>query len=249
MITAADGHIVEHTLKEVPGAKKICILAHGITADRSEGGIFDRQAHRLQENGISTLQIDFRGHGQSNLDSHLMTIEGEVLDLQASINSCAHYSEVVLLAASFAGVSTGLLSDLDKSRISKLCLWNPVVSLERTFVKPELPWQLSNFGKDKLLRAISEDTTLLIDGAFAVGPKFLKEVQELDAEAGLRSYTIPVLVVHGNEDTYVSYDIAKSLCSSLPSCSFVSVEGSEHGFGRPTDEALALQKTTDFFMH
>lgn len=246
-ITSDDGHIIPNRYNKADGSSSACILAHGITADRSEGGIFDRQAVMLNQAGISTIQFDFLGHGESTIPSTQMTIQSETTDLQAVISALNDFDEIFLLSASFAAVATACLPEKYKSRIKKLCLWNPVLSLPRTFVEPELDWQVKNFGRSKLEAKLAEKKTLLIDDSFAVGLPFMREVLSLDVIDKYTEYSQPILILHGDHDTYVSYDVAEEFSKSAPNREFLAVPGSEHGFGRTEDEELVLTATTSFF--
>lgn len=228
--------------------RSIAVLAHGITADRSEGGIFDRMADRLFEAGFDTIQFDYRGHGQSDVNSLEMTIGGEVKDLEGVLDFCSQeYDEIVLLAASFGAVSTCFLPNRYKKSISALCMWNPVLSLRRTFLEPELPWQLKNFGPSNLDVGLNTGC-LLIDDSFAIGRKFIEELRSGEPESKLASFQCPVLIIHGDADSYVSYDVAFTAAKNIgPQVRFETISGSEHGFGRPHEEAIVIRLTSDFF--
>jgi len=246
-IFSDDGHIIPNRYNKADGSSSACILAHGITADKSEGGIFDRQAEMLNQAGILTVQFDFLGHGESKIPSTQMTVEAETKDLQAVISALHDFDELFLLSASFAAVATACLPVKYKSRIKKLCLWNPVLSLPRTFVEPELEWQKKNFGRSKIEAKLQENEALLIDDSFAVGLPFMREILSLDVIDKYREYSQPILILHGDHDTYVSYEVAKEFSNSAPNREFLAVPGSEHGFGRAEDEELVLTATTSFF--
>lgn len=248
-ITALDGHSVPFTLRLADRARSTCVIAHGITANRSEGGIYDRQAGALIDAGISTLQIDFRGHGESVMPSEQMTARGEVFDLTAAIEAIAA-GEIFLLAASFGAVAAALLPKETKSRIARVCLWNPVVDPSAMLFAPSLPWQMANFGEERIEAALARSSRVQIAGAngpFLLGPTFFDDARTLDVRSGLKSYGIPMLLIHGDADTYVSYEDARHLALEIPNASFVSVPLAEHGFHNPQDEASVIARTTDFF--
>lgn len=223
------------------------ILAHGITADKSECGNFDQQAKALNEIGFATVQFDFRGHGESKVPSKNMTIAGEVDDLISVLETIAD-EHLFLIAASFGTVATCLLPLEIKRKISALVLWNPVISLESTFIRPELAWQLRNFGEDRIKAGI-EQGKLSINDAFEVGRAFLKELFGPEPSARLHDFDCPILILHGDADTCVSFDRAEKMSEELGhSASFIRVAGSEHGFKRPEEGRLVVGKTTAFIL-
>lgn len=247
-IVTIDGHTVPVNYQiSSKKSEYICIFAHGITAEKSEGGIFDRMGSLLRKNDISTVQMDFRGHGDSLMRSDAMTITGEVFDLISVINEVSDYKKIFLVSASFGAVSTGLLPKYIKKRLTKICLWNPVLSLRRTFIVPELAWQKNNFGYEKINKSLDDDGTLLIDDSFVIGSGFLSEIQLYNVEKGYSEYKQPIKILHGDKDTYVSYEKSKELANTSENMTLETIQGSEHGFGRPKDEKLALSLTLEFF--
>ena len=56
----------------------------------------------------------------------------------------------------------------------------------------------------------------------------------------LEHISIPTLIIHGNKDTYVSYDINKNYSEVNEFCDFVTVDNSEHGFGRPKERKYVI---------
>lgn len=147
-VAASDGVELDAIIHQQDGRfRPTVILAHGITVDMDEGGMFVRLADRLARAGFTTVRFSFRGHGRSGGTQRGATIAGEMLDLDAFVGHArANYpSPLAVVAASFAAVPVALslpyLHDL-----AALVLWNPVLDLRRTFTQPELPWGVDNFG-------------------------------------------------------------------------------------------------------
>lgn len=233
----------KHAYSEKPN-NTICILAHGITVDMSEGGIFDRMSMYLREKGIDTIQFDFRGHGNSDGNSKGMTIAGEILDLCAVINYCLqnNYKDIYLLSASFGAVSTSCLPIYYKSKISKLVLWNPVLDLLKTFIDPVLPWGKASFNTESLNKMLMTGS-LFIDGEFEISSILIDEFKLYKLIERLREYNIKTMIIHGDKDTYVPFDVAEDTANALNNCKFIRIKGAEHGFGRKEEEELVVKNT------
>jgi pimeloyl-ACP methyl ester carboxylesterase len=90
-----------------------------------------------------------------------------------------------------------------------LVLWNPVLDLRHTFLQPELPWGVENFGPAQR-ELLQRQGYLLVDGEFALGRVLFEEFGRYRPAEPFLTSRQPALVVHGDKDSYVSYDIAKT---------------------------------------
>ena len=234
--TADDGQRLSGTFCRAEHARTAVVLAHGITADREEHGVFTSLAMELQSLGVSSLRFDFRGHGQSSGDPVAMTVAGETSDLAAAIRTTRELSgdppRLGIIAASFATASTAWLLTRDPRAVDFVVLLNPVLDMERTFTRPELPWARRSFTPEAMTGLI-DTGRVLIDQRFPVGPELVDEMSRgPQPQTGLRLVDVPILVVHGSSDTYVSYEIAKEFALRHPRATLVTVEDGEHGFRR-----------------
>jgi uncharacterized protein len=247
-LTAVDGTLldgaVHRPLKDSLGT---VVQVHGITVDKDEGGMFVRLADRLAHSGFLVLRFSFRGHGRSGGMSKGVTIAGEMLDLQAALD----YVEAVcpgrlsIVAASFGAVSTLLSLPYLADRLESLVLWNPVLDLRRTFLQPELPWGVENFGSAQQ-ELLQRQGYLLVDGEFALGRVLFEEFRNYRPVEHFLTAGQPALVVHGDKDSYVSYDIAKNAAQARKNCRFYTVEGSDHGFDSRAREDEAIEVSAEW---
>ena len=224
------------------------IQAHGITVDMDEGGMYVRLADRLARSGLAVLRFSFRGHGRSGGSQRGVTIAGEMLDLQAAVD---HVNDLEgplsIVAASFAAVSTALSLRYLDSRLRGLVLWCPVLDLRRTFMEPELPWGVENFGPMGQER-LHRDGFLLVDQEFELGRVLFEEMNHYQPVAAFTGSKTPALVIHGDQDTYVSYDIARDAAAARADTEFHTVVGSGHGFDSREREDEAIDATVDWLV-
>lgn len=166
-----------------------------------------------------------------------------MLDLQAAVQYAMGRfgGPLSVVVASFGAVSTLLSLPWWGEGPARLVLWNPVLDLRRTFLEPELAWGRENFGtaQQKLL---SSQGFLLVDGEFELGRVLFEEFRHYRPTDYLAASTMPSLVVHGDRDTAVSYEIARQAAAVRPGCTFHTVTGSDHGFDSRDreDEAIAV---------
>jgi pimeloyl-ACP methyl ester carboxylesterase len=129
-------------------------------------------------------------------------------------------------------------------RLHGLVLWNPVLDLRHTFLDPQLPWGVGNFGPAARQRLGREDF-LLVDGEFELGGVLFEEMEHYRPAEPFLASPAPALIVHGDRDTCVSYDIAKAAAGARPACEFHTIVGGGHGFDSrdAEDEAIAVTVT------
>lgn len=244
-LASVDGIALEAAVHEPAGGDRVGIViqAHGLTADMDEDGMFVRLADRLANEGFAVLRFSFRGHGKSGGTQRGVTIAGEMLDLQAACELAFrdYPAPLSIVAASFGAVSASFSLSYLRDELTALVLWNPVLDLRRTFTDPELPWGLSNFGPVQQ-RSLSERGFLLVDGEFELGWVLFTEFRRYRPLECFEATRVPALVIHGDRDTYVSYDIARS-AADRPGCTFHAVAGSEHGFDSREHEDEAIEAT------
>ncbi|QBS41314.1 alpha/beta hydrolase [Nocardia sp. CS682] len=245
-LSSIDGIDLDAVVHRAPVAstRGVVLLVHGITVDMDEGGgMFVRLADRLVDAGFNVVRFSFRGHGASGGTQEGITIAGECLDLQAAVAAVENRfpgQRLSIVAASFGAVSVALsLSWL--GGLHRLALWNPVLDLAHTFLVPELAWGRENFGPDQQ-KSLQYKGFLLVDGEFRLGRVLFAEFERYRPVDDLLSGQVAALVVHGDRDESVSYDIAAEFARSRPDTTLHTVAGSDHGFDsrEREDEAIGV---------
>jgi len=129
-----------------------------------------------------------------------------------------------------------------EAHLRSVVLWNPVLDMRHTFTEPELPWGLENFGPAGR-EQLRTKGYLLIDGEFELGRVAFQEMDVFQPLKAWAASTVPGLVVHGDRDAYVSYDIARRAATTRPRTQFHTVSNSDHGFDSPEHENEAIAVT------
>jgi alpha-beta hydrolase superfamily lysophospholipase len=232
----------------VGSARGVVVLAHGITATKEEDGVFTALAEALAHHGFHSLRFDFRGHGESGGAQEDITIMGERKDLAASVEYARSRSPLLLgiVAASFGAVSACCYAE-SSTDVSCLVLWNPVLDLRKTFLEPELPWAQQSFNPQGFV-FLKQHGYLLLDGHFKIGQQLIEEMKHQRPYECLSRLQIPVLTLHGDQDTYVSYDVSCQYGKPNSRSQFVTVPGSEHGFGPIQDRDFVISRTVEWFL-
>lgn len=216
---------------QVRKSDKCIVLCHGITVDKRETGIFDELSEVLFKGGFDIFRFDFRGSGESEGDSRDMTIRREIDDLKSTkiYLDALGYKEYALLGASFGGSIATFYTEENPENIRCLCLWNPVLNYEHSFPKPTLPWL-----KDEIhvLKRDMEDKGWAEIGKrkFKIGVELFKEMMTLYPFKSLHNLILPIIVVHGDKDSYIPFEDSKEYSKNMVNCKFIAITGAEHGF-------------------
>ena len=221
------------------------VLCHGITVDKDENGKFVDLTKKLCDVGFKVLRFDFRGHGESNISSEEMTITGEILDLEVSVQHMLDdFSRIGLLGCSFGAEPAIYYTKKHPNIVKTLVLWNPVLDYEATFLRPELPWGKSIFNEENL-KMLEKKGFIQIPGKdFKIGRKLVKEFSKYKPYLELQKISCPVLTIHGTKDTKVPYWISQKYGVPNNQSDFISVE-SNHGFGEYKE--FVYDRTIEWF--
>jgi len=222
------------------------VLAHGISVEKNEGGFYTRLAERLSDSGIASLRFDFRGHGESAGRSQDMTIAGEMEDLAAAVGELQRrFNQTpAVIATSFGAGVAVLNASQNPDAVSTLVLLCPVLDYRRTFLFPETEWGQEWFTRDALAK-VEDSGVLSLDG-FLLGKSLIDEFGKLNPAAKVSSLAIPVLMIHGSEDSMVPFSVARDVSKVAKNVTFVAVEGADHGFEGSED--LVFLKVTQWLM-
>jgi pimeloyl-ACP methyl ester carboxylesterase len=226
------------------------ILAHGITADKDEDGLFTQTAGTLCNNGFRTMRFDFRGHGESGGSKQDMTITGEAADLQSTIELAVSEEQLPLgiLAASFgAGPAIICAAQGNDFEVSSMVLWNPVLDYKKTFLNAELPWGRAYFN-ERSYKILDSQGYLLL-GDFPIGRKLVQEMASIRPYELMKKLSCPILTFHGDKDSKVPYEVSRQYAVCNPGSKFVTVEGSDHGFPERADQKKVIRESTEWFLN
>lgn len=231
-IETPDGLQLDATIQSADGdAVGAVLLAHGITRDKTEGGMFDALAERLTGAGFDVVRFSYRGHGASDGHSSGMTIAGERLDFRTAFEYAMDRFDgpYFVVAKSFGAVSTSLSLEYYADDIAGVVLWNPVLDVEGTFLDPDLPWGVEHFTGDALEELETTGTLPIHDGEFHMGRVLYDELHRYDPGAHFVESDVPALVVHGDADEIVPYEDARRV-AERKGADFHTIEGADHGF-------------------
>lgn len=244
-LKSADGHRIP-VLHFFSGAKNLLIATHGITTEKTEEEIYTSFAQSFLQPEFDMLAFDFRGHGDSSMPSQDVTIAGEILDLMAVFrwSKKQKYNSVFHIATSFGSSITLLaVSVYDLSFLSKVVLWNPVINYFNTFIDAKVEWGKEFFNQDNIEELSLRPYTSIPETDFKISAIMTQEMLFMAPEKTKWPQNLPLLIVHGDNDTLVPYDDAVDYSRQNNSITeFVGLKGVDHGFDHKIEQAMALTK-------
>ena len=102
-----------------------------------------------------------------------------------------------------------LYTTANSERVDKIVLWNPVLDFERTFLKAETPWGKTFFNQEGYEELKTKGYITVPQTEFRFGKRLIEEFKEIKPYQLLRKFDLPVLTIHGTEDTAVPYSVSK----------------------------------------
>ena len=196
----------------------------------------DEISKRLVSEGILTLQFSFSGCGKSEGDYREMTLERQAQQVEDILGWIKQRTDVnhVGIHATSMGVSTTLLANI--TDCASLCLVAGAYQVNRSIHKvyeEELGVKINYSGTTELPRGSGAKTP--------VGPGFWKSIAAFDAISQARKVTIPVFLIHGDQDTKVSTQEVQEVFAAIPSKkkNLKIFQGGDHGI---TDVPRAMRE-------
>lgn len=226
-------------------SSKAIMLAHGLNADKNEGGVFAELADALAKGGFSVFRFDFRGRGESEGTKNDVSTKNEVADLGAAFEFVQQkgYHTIGLLGASYGGASSILYVAANPDKIKCLCLWNPGLNNRHVIIRVATEELL------KWMRSLKKDSVKNFKGRrnLIFGKKILKEMITLSPYKYLRKIKIPTLIIHGDADSTVPYKDSKKYVKHLVKGRLITIKNGQHGFHGKRELKIAIEKTASFF--
>jgi alpha-beta hydrolase superfamily lysophospholipase len=202
-IATDDGLVLDGWLFPVRGPRGLVVLVHGKDINRPH---LAHEAGRFLRLGYAVLAFDQRAHGRSQGS---VTTYGakEVGDLQKALDVAlgspslvSHPGLPIFLVGESLGAAVSLQTAAVEPRVRGVVAGASFADL-RTVVEERSPWFVSAQLRAEALQAAAEE------GGF--------RVDDLSPERAAASIKVPVLLLHGSDDTYIpmrhSLRISKAL--------------------------------------
>jgi len=252
-LRTADGVELAGTLARPQGGERppVIVFCHEFGADRRSAGLY---AGWLLEAGYALLAFDFRGHGDSKNTGDYVprqwATDREVADLEAALEYARGRSdldadELVLFGISRGGNVATVLASRDPA--VRAVVADGLFSTRRTLLEYMRRW-VSIFADVRLVYShlpewvfrMYEKLTLLVS-ELRLGVHFLV------LEEALRKRRCPLLMIHGEDDSYIDVSQARWLYQqAAPPKELWVVRGARHNQAVSVAAAQYRQRILQF---
>lgn len=217
------------------------IAGHCFTCSRHTG-IIRRICNELSKIGLIALRFDFSGNGQSQGRFEHSTWSKQILEMQAAIHLIKDQGvDWIGLAGHSLGAAIALLTARRNASIAAVCRLAGRTGPSRPvfFLTPS---QREILAVDGTVDFTSRGRRLKITQAF------FDDAESHDLTAATRSLTIPMLVVHGDQDAVIPVSEAYLAKQTNPQQVRLSVvDGGDHMFSQSEHQAQVAQTVADWF--
>lgn len=207
-----------HAPVKCVGRYKTVIICHGFRGSKDGGeGRALALANQIADIGMAAIRFSF---------TPIQPLSRQIKELRAIVEYCRENvtTDIILLGRSMGGSAALAFAALDK-KIKGLCLWATPWNLRETF-------RLSlGYGYDDLVRG---KQLFLSDeyGEVTLMPELVSDFDHFDLLRDIQAVgNIPVLIIHGSEDSIVPLKQARSMWEHARAPKQLSIiDGGDHQF-------------------
>ncbi len=227
----------DHTYDDNHTNDEVIIFIHGFK------GFKDWGAHHLiasffTEKGYRFLKFNLSHNGVTQENLHDVTdlpafanntISYELADLTTVINYAAHtfpLAKITLIGHSRGG-GLAIIKATTDARISRIVTWSSIADFSSLW-KPEQEKEWKTTGRIYVENARTKEkmplrSTLLTD--------YQDHQREYDILSAAQTINIPWLIIHGDEDVNVPFEVAEQLMKEQPQAKLKNIAGANHVYG------------------
>lgn len=224
------------------------VMCHGLAGNKiGRYRSYVHSASELAKKGFTVLRFDFRGSGDSEGESHDMTITSAVNDTLSALNFLREdprvdSDRIGLFGRSFGGAIA--LIAASKFPAKSIALWAPIFHAKE--------WE-DKWNYVQTLNLPSEELEELkrVNGQL-LGTQFWSELFAMDIANTLRHLEEkPLLHIHGEKDTIVplhhaaKYREIRNDASALTQ--FLLLATADHDFTSAKNQKIAIEETVAWF--
>ena len=224
MIIMDDGIRLHAELDRPEGVKKcpLCVVIHGFTGHSEERHIL-AVSKTMNELGIATLRADMYGHGKSegSFREHTLYIwltnAITVIDYARGLD---FVTDLYLCGHSQGGLTVMLAAAMKRDVVDALIPLSPACMIPEAARRGELLGV--SFDPEHVPNLLFSWDGRELNG------NYVRVAQTIDVERAIDSYSGPVLIVHGDEDEAVPFEVGAMAASRYKTATLVRIHGDDH---------------------
>ena len=187
----------------------IIFMLHGAKGTR-KSDIFDNLGFALAKDGYAMARFDFHGHGDSEGEFGDSTVETNLLDMDQIVvwaKGLSWCNGLAIIGHSVGGAESAMYAARNPELFNAVMLISPALNIAET--------------SSGILAGTAERLSYMSDAYVEDGSKF-------DVFEAIGGYDSPICIVHGTQDTAVSYEYSLRLFEMLDCCDLHLLAGAAH---------------------
>lgn len=230
----------------------LVLMVHGFKANKTEDGRFLDVAKTLSEYGVNSIMFAQAGCGDSNEDFINYTLDNSLDDIEV----CYEYmkknyeideSKVGMIGYSMGGRLTSLFID-KHLEIKAIGLWAAASYNGFNGSDLFLGQSIAEMKKEANEKGYCDFYNSFDNEYIKLNKKLIENMEQLPVTKGLNNFKGYALIVHGDEDVTVEYQVALNTYEQLHNAKdkkLVTVKGADHGFGAWNNKNELSKQLTD----
>lgn len=227
-------------LPEGTNLRPLIIASHELGSD-SQRPWWVHYAEHWAEKGFAVLTFDFAGGGnRSRSDGKTtdMSVMTEAEDLERMLREAQTWNfidttRIVLVGGSQGGGVSTIVAARHPDKIVAQVLLYPAL---------HLPDNLRTLYPDRNNLPETDGR----NGMIKIGRKYILDMYDHDYDRDMKTYTGPVLIVHGDSDKVVPFEVSKRAVKVFPNASLHTIKGAGHVFITDEYQAEFLRVADEF---
>jgi len=217
------------------------VFGHCFTCSRHTG-ILRRICDELSRIGFTVLRFDFSGNGQSQGRFEHSTWSKQVLEMEAAVSLMKEQgADWIGLVGHSLGAAIALLTARKDQSIAAVCRVAGRVS-------PSRPVYFLTSTQQQILADTGRVEFTSRGRQLNIKREFFEDAEIHDLVSATRALTIPMLVVHGDQDDVIPVSEAYLAQKTNPQrVELLVVEDGDHMFSRPQHQEQVGRTVADWF--
>ena len=229
------GLILRGYLELPENAKKIVVMFHGFTGNKTEhNGHFRTIARQLAKKGVASIRMDYHGNGESDGEFYEFGFNDTLDDAKRIIDFATNIEgieSVAILGFSYGGAIASLVAN--DENCDQLVLISAAANMPELSEKKMETWR-------KL-----ENGNIYFCG-FELSPRFNEEIKGKNMYANTKNFTKNVLVIQAKDDMAVPYLYGVKYAVSYKNARLHIVKDAGHGYDSLENAQELYSKVIEF---
>ena len=223
--------------------ERIIIAIHGFAGDKESGAI-NILAEKMLKHNTMTVALDLPGHGTSEVDGDLLTLENCIEDIQIVEDTYKQkYPNIKInyFASSFGAYLLLLKLSKEPNNLNKIVLRCPAICMDKIFKNAILKEPFHVF-KERGYTVVGYERELKVNFSF------YKELEENQIFQKYQEKNNQILIIHGDKDDTAPIEDSRRFQKEHDT-EMIVIKGADHRFKKEGELEKVVQFAKEFYLN